>query len=117
MVEALALGASIIAVIQAADRIEKICRFFIETVDNYPSDLRLILVESSSLKTAFQNLEFIEKHDLGASNFLKKLRAPGGPVAGCLQSISKLEKLVSPRMLPDASRTAKGGRPSLSWPP
>jgi len=29
MAEALALGASIIAVIQAADHIEKICRFFI----------------------------------------------------------------------------------------
>ena len=121
MAEVVALAASIIAIIQAAERIEQVCRFFIESVNGYPSDLRIILIEASSLKTTFQNLEFIENHDAEASTFLEKLKAPGGPIAGCLESISELEKLVPSATIPDPFNPAKRRKTaasltSLAWP-
>ncbi|KAK0641394.1 hypothetical protein B0T16DRAFT_496113 [Cercophora newfieldiana] len=121
MAEFVALGASIIAVIQAAERIHKVCKFFIENVDNYPSDLRLILIETSSLKAVFQSLEFIDKHDSDASTFLKELKEPGGPFAGCLESVLELEKLVPPGMLPTGTNSTKRRKTeslvnALAWP-
>jgi hypothetical protein len=60
MAEAVALGASIIAIYQIADRIIGLCKFYIETIHDAPSDIRKILVEMSALKAIFQDLEFLK---------------------------------------------------------
>ncbi len=121
MAEAVGLAASIIAVIQIADRIEAVCKFFIESVENCPRDLRLILIEASSVKAAFRNLEFIESHDPEASIFLKNLREPDGPIVGCLESIAELEKLIPRGLLPKTSESRSRNRTenflaALAWP-
>jgi hypothetical protein len=121
MAEALALGASIIAVIQTAERIHKVCKFFIENVDNYPNDLRLIHIEVAAIKATFQSLEFIEKHDGEASAFLKTMMELGGPFTGCLESMQELEKLVPPGIMPRGSHATKRRKTetivaALAWP-
>jgi hypothetical protein len=50
MAEAIALASSIIAVVQLADGIASVCKSLIETVQDYPRDLRLIFIETGSLK-------------------------------------------------------------------
>ncbi|KAK4446171.1 hypothetical protein QBC34DRAFT_357172 [Podospora aff. communis PSN243] len=121
MAEVLALGASIIAVIQAAERIVKVCKYFIESVNSYPSDLRLIYIEVAAIKANFESLEFVEKHDREVSAFLKTMTGPGGPFSGCLKSILELEKLVPPGIVPRGSKTTKRRKTetlvaALAWP-
>jgi hypothetical protein len=50
MAEVIGLAASIIAVVQLADRITSVCKSLIETVKDYPRDLRLIFVEIGPLR-------------------------------------------------------------------
>jgi hypothetical protein len=76
MAEAVGLGASIIAIYQIADRLIGLCKFYIETVHDAPSDLRKILIEMSALKTIFQDLEFLKRCDSKLSAVLGSL-SPG----------------------------------------
>lgn len=59
MAEVIAVGASVIAVIQISERIIGLCKFYIETARDAPSDFRAILIELSMLKTIFENLNFL----------------------------------------------------------
>jgi hypothetical protein len=52
-------GASVIALIQLADRLVQLCSHYIETVQNYPKDSRVILIEASSLRSILENLQFL----------------------------------------------------------
>lgn len=60
-----------------------VCRYYIGAVDDYPKDLRLILIETSTLKTLLENLKFLIDTDGGPSPILKSLGAKEGPIAGC----------------------------------
>ena len=93
MAEVIAIGASAIAIIQITDRIVSLCKFYIETVKGAPSDLRAILVETSALKTIFENLQFLAACDDGVSNIASALSGVDGPIEGCLRSVTQLEKL------------------------
>jgi hypothetical protein len=94
MAEALGFAASLIAVIQLADRVSSLCKFCIESVDGCPKELRVILIEISTLKAIFKNLKFVEESDPDGRLFLKTLGDPEGPVAGCLHALNDLEKLL-----------------------
>ena len=93
MAEVLAIGASVIAIVQITDRIVGLCKFYIEIVKDAPSDLRLILLEVSALKTIFENLNFITAHDGDISNIVSNLASVDGSIEGCLKSVTQLEKL------------------------
>jgi hypothetical protein len=54
MAEAFAIAAGVIAVIQITDRVADICRFYIESVQDCPSELRVILSEIFMLKILFE---------------------------------------------------------------
>jgi hypothetical protein len=54
MAETFAIAAGVIAVIQITDRVVDICRFYIESVQDCPSDLRVILSETFMLKILFE---------------------------------------------------------------
>jgi hypothetical protein len=56
MAEAVALSAGIIAIFQIADRVIGLCKLYIETVRDAPSDLRTILLETSTMKTILDNV-------------------------------------------------------------
>ena len=59
MVEAVTATSSVIAIIQITDRIVSLYKFYIETVKDVDSNLRLILLEVLTLKTIFDNLNFL----------------------------------------------------------
>ena len=93
MAEVLAIGASLIAIIQISDRIVGLCKHYIQNVQGAPSDLRLILLETSAIKTIFENLNFLTACDSGVLNIVSGLAGVDGPVEGYLKSVIQLEKL------------------------
>ena len=92
-IEVIAVGASVIAIIQITDRIIGLCKFYIETARDAPSDLRVILLETSALKTIFENLQFLMACSSEVSATVRSLAGHNGPLKGCSRSISELEKL------------------------
>lgn len=96
MAEAVGLFASIIAVVQLADSIAKICKFYIETIQDYPRDLRLIYVEIGSLKVVFEGLTFLDPDDPADSVMLHAILRSDGPVQHCKKAVEELEKLFPP---------------------
>ncbi|KAK3317618.1 hypothetical protein B0T19DRAFT_295060 [Cercophora scortea] len=103
MAEAIALAASVTAIVQIADRVIGVCKHYIRTARDAPSDLRTILVETSTLKTVFENLEFLNQYQTDVSASVGKLASAGGPIKLCLQAMAELESLLS------SSETASAG--------
>jgi hypothetical protein len=56
MAEAISIGASIIAIIQIANRVIGLCKFYIKTVRNALLDLQAILIKTSTMKTILENV-------------------------------------------------------------
>jgi hypothetical protein len=117
----LSVGASIIAVIQCADRIAQLCRYYIGAVDDYPKDLRSILIEASSLKALLENLKYLIDCDGSLSPMLKTLGGEEGPLAWCQSTVRELESLF-PASPPQATPNANRGKrlklimDQLAWP-
>ena len=123
MAEALAFAASVVAVVQVADRIVGICKFYIESVKDSPSDLRLILLEIFSLKTVLENVKFLVECPSEKSAVLETLAGHESPIQGCHRSICDLEKLfpentgtsVSP-IASSRKRKVNAMLAALAWP-
>ena len=121
MAEAVALAASVFAVIQLSERIASICRFYIGSVDDYPKDLRLIYVEIGSLKVLFEGLSFLDQQDEQENATLRALQGGNGPVESCKQAIEELGKLFPP--VPTGASSSRrfkeklrAGFAALEWP-
>ena len=80
MAEVVAAMSSVIAITQITDRIVGLCKFYIETVKDIASDLRLILVEFSALKTILESLDFLMTHKCGVSTAVGTLSGKDGAV-------------------------------------
>jgi hypothetical protein len=122
MAELLGLCASIIAVVQIADRVAKLCKDYIGGVKDCPSNLRAIEVEVSSLSILLKELEQEIKSGSNASALLCSLKDANGPIEGCRIATSELEKLFpSEEVRVDMKRkkkrrTAKLSLAALAWP-
>ncbi|KAI3532124.1 hypothetical protein CSPX01_13657 [Colletotrichum filicis] len=95
MAEAFGLAASVFATIQIADRVVSICKHYIKTVRDAPSDLRTILVECSSVGAVLQSVKFLLEFEETYSALRKALDGDAGPVAECHGAIEQLEKLIA----------------------
>jgi hypothetical protein len=93
MAEVIAVASSVIAIIQITDRIIGLCKSYIGAARDAPSDLRVILLETSTLKTLFETLDFLTTHSGGVSTTVSNLSREDGPIEGCRRSIIELEKL------------------------
>jgi hypothetical protein len=93
MAEVVALASSVIAIIQIADRVVELCKFYIETAHDAPSDLRAILIETSTIKTILENLQFLISCNGGISTTPNGLSHIVGPIKGCRSAITEMEKL------------------------
>ena len=122
MVEAVAVVASLIAVIQITDRIIGVCKLYIGAVRDAPSDLRNILLETSMLKVVFENMKFLADCNNGASTTFSVLSSEDGPIKGCHHSIAELEKLFPSDCIQVAGqgrskkRKLKATLATLAWP-
>lgn len=122
MAEVVAAASSVIAIIQITDRIVGLCKFYIETAKDAASDLRLILLEISTLKTIFENLDFLTTHKCGVSTAVSTLSGKDGAIEGCCRSITELEKLFPPdwkqttRQNASKKQKVKATWAALAWP-
>lgn len=122
MAEILGLAASIFAVVQVADRVISLCKHYIECVQDAPSDLRTILVETSTLKAILENIEFLIQCDNGQSAIFDSLSGTSGPIQGCHEAMKSLEALFSTGNAPSQGSTssmkdrARTAVANLTWP-
>lgn len=123
MAEAIAVVASVVAVIQITDRIANFCRHYLGSVRDAPSDIRLILLETTALNTIFENLRFLNTcKQADVSKAVRSLAAPNGPIEGCKRAVTELEQLLPTEHTSHQTRSwwkkrkAKVTLTSLAWP-
>ncbi|KAK0706095.1 hypothetical protein B0T26DRAFT_725418 [Lasiosphaeria miniovina] len=88
----LSIAASIFAVIQIADRVISLCKFYLELASDAPSDLRVILIEASALKAILDNIQFLASNGHGPVS-LNTLIGKEGPVEGCRKALHHMSAL------------------------
>ncbi len=114
--------ASLIAVVGLADQVISCCHRYISAVKDCPSDLRAILIETSSLKAAIVNLEYLYKNSPGPelTQFFDSLDGEDGPIRGCRRCLQELEELLPDEKIRDPDgRKRKAIQPTLerlAWP-
>ncbi|KAG8531308.1 uncharacterized protein KY384_002936 [Bacidia gigantensis] len=121
MAEILAIGPAIIAVVQIADRIVSLCKHYIQTVQDAPSDLKIIFVEISALKTILADLEFLKSCDNEPESSKDSHSRVDQPVKECLRLVKELEQLFpsgAVQTLDQGSkkRKLKARLTELAWP-
>ncbi|KAK4209257.1 hypothetical protein QBC37DRAFT_443447 [Rhypophila decipiens] len=111
------LTAGVIAVVGLADQVIKLCHGHIQSVENFPRDIRMILIEISALNDIFQNLLFLNEHDAHCSAMLTSLLGQDGPISACRASMVSLELCLCPEMVDSANkrRRLKLSLESLAW--
>jgi hypothetical protein len=82
--EAVGIVVSIFTFVQVADRVINLCKSYPELARDAPSDLRAILIKTSTLQTVLHNLQFLAScgHSPTA---LHILAGEEGPIAGCIR--------------------------------
>ena len=93
MAEAIAISASIIAIVQIADRVIGLCKFYIETVHDAPSDLRSILLETSMTKAILENIDLLISSTGEGTSILERLSGQHSPIQACHTIMTKMEAL------------------------
>ena len=122
MAEAVAIGASVIAILQLTDRIIGACKFFIGSTHDAPSGVRAILLEVSALKSVLDNFNFLTGCNSASTTMISTLSKADGPIQGCLQSLQELESLFPPDSVPSEGqghskrRKIKSTLTTLAWP-
>ncbi|KAH7085265.1 hypothetical protein BKA63DRAFT_499280 [Paraphoma chrysanthemicola] len=121
--ETVAVVASIIAIIQISDRVISCCKFYIESTTDTPAELRVILVEISTLKSVLESLQFLQSCTHAAPALWKQLSGQDGPIEECKRSITALEKLFPAGNIPVVGRQPvpkrrrmENVRTALAWP-
>ena len=121
MAEIIVAGPALIAVIQISDRIVGLCKHYIETVQDYPSDLRTILVEISFLKTTLESLNILAPCSGNTSDQSQGSYKLKDPIEECLRLVQELEKLFPSDMQQSSNNTSKRQKvkatfAQLAWP-
>ena len=118
MAEPVSIVASVIAIIQISDRVINICRHYISTMKDAPSDIQTIVSEIATLKIIFERLEDLVKPDgCGSSQLVDVLTSDDGPIKGCHRSITQLEALLSQdNSMAEGSKKRKLNLAALAWP-
>lgn len=106
--------ANILAIINAANKLVGLCRRFLQVVKDAPGDLRLILVEVSTLRAVLDDLYFLVScnHNTPA---LEALGRSHGPIEGIRKVVSELEKLLPPETILATDSKRKAVMTALGW--
>lgn len=86
-------AANIIAIIHATNRVVVLCQRFLAAVQDAPGELRVILIEVSTLRSVLKQLELLVSCNEGLP-VLDALALNHGPIEGCRKVISELENLL-----------------------
>ena len=113
------ITAGVIATIQIIERIISLCRAYVTSIDDAPSDLTTTLIEVGGVKCVLETLEILPGSSTSRLGIMQKLDGPLGPLEGCNQALKSLEDL-----FPVESHHPADGRrrrialslASLAWP-
>src|SRR5271169_3882250 len=99
MAEGLALGASIIAVIQISDRVISLCCQFIGKVRGAEREVREMIATITALNGFLEFLNKFVRNDETASQLplLRKLSEPDGPLEICKALLKDMETKLRPK--------------------
>ncbi|KAK0722057.1 hypothetical protein B0T26DRAFT_701172 [Lasiosphaeria miniovina] len=112
--EALALGASIAAFIQLADRITSLARNVVDSTADMPTTLRMAHAETSALKDVLGELKRTHATS-GVEANTALMEATKKPLENCHSSMEKLEaELAKLSISPSAVRRAPGKRQKVT---
>lgn len=119
MAEVVAATASVIALMQLTERVVKLAKFYLDALEDCPRDIRIILVEVSTLKALLENVEFLMKQNDSSEALTVQLCGDIGPIAECRRLLIDLERLLPS----DAESTTNNKRQKvlgvasrLAWP-
>ncbi|KAK4207361.1 hypothetical protein QBC37DRAFT_355404, partial [Rhypophila decipiens] len=93
-------AASLIAVVGLTDQVIRCCTRYISAVKYCPSDIRVLLIETSTLKSVIGNLEVLYKTNGGANSnpgleqLFLGLGRNDGPIKGCRDCLTEIDKLL-----------------------
>ena len=78
--EVVGAAASVIAIVQIAESVIKLCKAYITGVQDTPTDLRVILIEVGSIKCVLETLDLMRSSANGNSwaELLRTLQGPDG---------------------------------------
>ncbi|CAO2647508.1 Nn.00g084300.m01.CDS01 [Neocucurbitaria sp. VM-36] len=120
--ETLGVVGSIIAIVQISKTIISCCHFYIDVVDGAQPDLRVILIEVSTLKGIAESLQYLTQPHVASSILLEQLVTVTGPVEGCKKALKELETLFPPAVVSANGQRSKKRRKldaaltALAWP-
>ncbi len=109
-------AANIIAIINAAGRVIRLCQRFLEAVEDAPAELRIILIEVSTLRAVLTQLELLVSCNQGLPA-LDALALRNGPIEGCRKVLWELEHLLPAESVLTAGSKTKAVLAALSWIP
>jgi len=89
---------TILAVIQIADRVIELSRYWIEGVLDAESDLRSILLETTMLKSVLENIQFLSGCSDNLTKALGGLSLSDGPLGHCGRILADLAALIPPKV-------------------
>jgi hypothetical protein len=110
----LGAAANIIQIISAANKVISLCKRFLEVVRDAPGDLRLILIEVSTLRAVLDDLHFLVSCNHIPST-LDALTRHHGPLEGCRKVIAELEDILPPEAMLATESKRKAILTALSW--
>jgi hypothetical protein len=106
--------ANIIAIIQAADRVIGLCKKFLQAVRDAPGDIRLILIEVSTIKAILENVQYLASETHG-TNALAALAGSHGLIEGCRKAILELQGLLPPEAVLNGGSKVKALIGAIAW--
>jgi len=110
MADPLSIAASVIAVMEVADKVIHAIEHCIRAIKDAPRDMRIILAETVSLKAIIETIVSTELNTNSLMDASSLLRSENGPVEECRRCLSTLE-----RLLP-TDFTRRLSLEMLSWP-
>jgi hypothetical protein len=116
MADPLSIGASVIAFIQLADSVIRLCRDCIEAIKDAPKDMQIIIGEVTSLKAIIESFSAVDLH-ANTIKLVPSLFEATGPVEACRRCLSALQRLL-PVDIPEVSKgkLRKITFAELAWP-
>jgi hypothetical protein len=119
MAEAVGLASAVIAIVEITAQIASRCKAYIEHVKVARKELRMVLVETTSLQGIADNLQFLLDHDPDFED--AEMDAAREPISACLESLRHLESLVPALETDDGGQKSSKQRakelvPRLAWP-
>jgi len=111
--------AEILAVLDLSAKVVTRCKAVIETARDAPRDLRVILVEVSSLNSALENLKFLSSIDCEFAEEVSNQQGVEAAVKGCQNTLTNLVDQLGSLSISDSQQTGPSKRKKIktaaSW--